>query len=89
MNEQLRKAIEEATRVDRQSIQVGGFSSFEDTSHDFVIAYDHYASQAKLLRVIELLVEQRDGLLDEFCAISGWKTKEQMDAYIFAALEEK
>ena len=46
MNEQLRKAIEDATRVEPLGYEV-----------DLEV---HYASQAKLLRVIELLVEQRD-----------------------------
>lgn len=74
MNEQLRKAIEDATRVEPLGYEV-----------DLEV---HYASQAKLLRVIELLVEQRDaawrGDDDEFLS-----NKYKADAELIAALEEK
>lgn len=53
MNEQLRKAIEEATRVKpwQVPLPIGGSA---------IDIYAHNASQAKLLRVIKLLVQQRD-----------------------------
>jgi hypothetical protein len=50
MNEKLRKAIEEATRVVDWHFDRGVFVHVDDCK----------ASQAKLLRVIEMLVEQRD-----------------------------
>ncbi len=53
MNEQLRKAIEEATRVYPWLVPLPIGGSAIDINA-------HHASQAKLLRVIEMLVHQRD-----------------------------
>lgn len=77
MNEQLRKAIEEATRV-----YPCGYN---------VDLHDHKISQAKLLRVIELLVQQRDCLIgqavsyDERISVIA----ADHDAELIAALEGK
>lgn len=83
MNEQLRKAIEEATRVTALPIAY----------HTYVYEVEHRASQAKLLRVIEVLVEQRDSLhaqLTEGLYPPRIKQYEkEMDAKIIAALEKK
>lgn len=80
MNEQLRKAIEEATYL---------MSWREDGVGGWVVSErDSKASQAKLLRVIELLVEQRDaawrGDDDEFLS-----NKYKADAELIAAMEGK
>lgn len=73
MNEQLRKAIEEATRV-----YPCGYN---------VDLHDHKISQAKLLRVIELLVEQRDDLYELFDVVAPKLS--QLDAELIAALERE
>lgn len=60
MTKELKKAIEDATMIE-----------FVD-SHEIVICHsDHLATQAKLLRVIELLVEQRD----EYIA-ANWESED-------------
>lgn len=82
MNEQLRKAIEEATKV-----YPCGYN---------VDLHDHTIAQAKLLRVIEMLVQQRDVELDDNCWTDDrgngrpfeW-AKQQYDAELIAALEGK
>lgn len=71
MNEQLRKAIEEATRV-----YPCGYN---------VDLHDHTSAQAKLLCVIELLVEQRDDLYELFDVVTPKLS--QLDAELIAALE--
>ena len=75
MNEQLRKAIEEATRV------VDIFELYDKAQMD--------ASQAKLLRVIELLVQQRDeALADNALPVHmTLKSISKYDADLIAALE--
>lgn len=81
MNEQLRKAIEDATRVEPLGYEV-----------DLEV---HYASQAKLLRVIELLVEQRDSWIklsfkEHYMApFEIAKAFGHEDAELIAALEGK
>lgn len=73
MNEQLRQAIEEATRV------VDIFELYDKAQVD--------ASQAKLLRVIELLVEQRNQCRLNLEGYEGGWTFKEMDAELIAALE--
>lgn len=85
MNEQLRKAIEEATEM---------FAWREDGIGELVVRKaDCNASQAKLLRVIELLVEQRDDLLMksyEFNLEYRYvEANGALDAELIAALEGK
>lgn len=76
MNEQLRKAIEDATRV---------------FPCDYTVElYDHNASQAKLLRVIEVLVEQRNKFADCCDRLMPFDEAIQpFDAELIAALEGK
>jgi hypothetical protein len=85
MSEQLRKAIEEATRVGHYSFDFGPMA----------VPDRHYrAYEAKLLRVIELLVRQRDEYIranwehspDELNEIAEMKLR---DAELIAALEGK
>lgn len=73
MNEQLRKAIEEATRV-----YPCGYN---------VDLHDHKISQAKLMRVIELLVQQRDDLYELFDVVTP--SLKSLDAELIAALESE
>ncbi len=76
MNEQLRKAIEEATRV------VDIFELYDKHQMD--------ASQAKLLRVIEMLVEQRNKFADCCDRLMPFDEAIQpFDAELIAALEGK
>lgn len=89
MNEQLRKAIEESTKIE-----------FVD-SHETVICHsDHNASQAKLLRVIELLVQQRDDAILNCMYETGYgidraainqaeDISRRKNAELIAALEEE
>ena len=80
MNEQLRKAIEDATRVGHYSFDFG----------PMVLADQHHASQAKLLRVIELLVEQRNKFADCCDRLMPFDEAIQpFDAELIAALEGK
>lgn len=82
MNEQLRKAIEEATRVEPwtvpRSIMAGCEYAVDETDHD--------ASQAKLLRVIELLVQQRNERCQTECIFPD-EAIAKYDAELIAALE--
>ncbi len=91
MNEKLRKAIEEATRVDVMEVFNCG---------DVVDSYDHTMSQSKLLRVIEKLVEQRDCAILELQYVysdevdhaiqnKAKKISKLKDAELIAALEGK
>jgi len=73
MNEQLRKAIQEATRVEPHREMGAGW---------VVDHIDHNASQAKLLCVIELLVEQRNQYID--CWLSCLN---QMDGNIYTSFD--
>lgn len=81
MNEQLRKAIGEATKVAILPIAY----------HTYVYEVEHNASQAKLLRVIELLVQQRDNALDHAATSKSNYTWQQghLNAELIAALEGK
>lgn len=79
MNEKLRKAIEEATTVDVMEVFNCG---------DVVDSYDHTMSQSKLLRVIELLVAQRDELLYSVTR-TEMDGQKGLDAELIAALEGK
>ena len=86
MNEQLRKAIEEATRVET------GLQSNVGTDRikNYVPEDEHDASQAKLLRVIELLVEQRNKFADCCDRLMPFDEAIQpFDAELIAALEGK
>ena len=82
MNEKLRKAIEEATRVGEWKLPLesgGGYAV--DKEH-------HHASQAKLLRVIEVLVEQRNKFADCCDRLMPFDEAIQpFDAELIAALE--
>lgn len=92
MNEQLKKAIEEATKVFPWPVPIsmgGG---------DVLDINVHKASQAKLLRVIELLVRQRDDWIstniladpivqDEEATIENYVKAD--NAELIAALEKK
>jgi transposase-like protein len=76
MNKQLRKAIREATMV------VDIFELYDKHQAD--------ASQAKLLRVIELLVEQRDDAITrEWMDHEYENARITYDAELIAALEGK
>lgn len=82
MNSELRKAIEEATRVE-----------FKPQGR-YILPEDHNDSQAKLLRVIELLIEQRDPLIvhaHEDDATKGEikAYRDKLNAELIAALEKK
>lgn len=79
MNEQLKKAIQEATKVAILPIAY----------HTYVYEAEHNASQAKLLRVIELLVEQRNQCRLNLEGYEGGWTFKEMDAELIAALEGK
>lgn len=82
MNEQLRKAIEEATRV---QVLNDGFC------HDTVDVIEHEAALAKLLRVIELLVQQRDDALDHAATSESnfiWQ-QGHLNAELIVALERE
>lgn len=85
MNEQLRKAIEEATRVETY------YTTHLD--EDTVRELDHIESKAKLLRVIEMLVEQRDKCISSshlFCnEIEDVQAMNEYDAELIATLERK
>lgn len=73
MNKQLRKAIEKATRVEPIGYEV-----------DLEV---HYASHAKLLRVIELLVEQRDAGYQSIIDEGVLDIQAELDAELIAALD--
>lgn len=75
MNEQLLKAIEEATRV-----YPCGYN---------VDLHDHKISQAKLLRVIELLVQQRDAGYQSIIDEGVLDIQAELDAELIAALERE
>lgn len=87
MNEQLRKAIEEATKVAILPIAY----------HTYVYEVEHNASQAKLLRVIELLVQQRDYEIKQWLSGYGAEERERRvaewiktkNAELIAALERE
>lgn len=81
MKEQLRKAIEEATRVEPWQIpySIGMGRAVDEL--------EHVESKAKLLRVIEMLVQQRDDLYELFDVVTPSLSK--LNAELIAALEEK
>ena len=94
MDEQLRKAIEEATKI-QSGLQT---NIGTDRIKNYVPEDEHDASQAKLLRVIEVLVQQRDDWIstniladpfvqDEESTIKNYV--EADDAELIAALEGK
>lgn len=76
MNEQLRKAIREVMRI--------------ETYYDsYYIPEEVDASQAKLLRLIEMLVEQRDRHINELW--EGYRAEVRINATnaeLIAALEQ-
>lgn len=88
MNEQLKKAIEEATKIQsglQTNIGTGRIKNY-------VPEDEHDASQAKLLRVIEMLVEQRNkyifrpSVLKEFGEKQVMELIAEKDAELIAAL---
>lgn len=82
MNEQLRKAILEATRVEPWQVphSIGAGRAVDEL--------EHVESKAKLLRVIELLVAQRNKWIksSDFSILNQDKLD---DAELIAALEGK
>ena len=90
VNEQLKKAILEATRVEPWTVPRSIMAGCEYA----VDEKDHNASQAKLLRVIEVLIEQRDPLIVHAHADTATKGeikayRDKLDAELIAALDEK
>jgi hypothetical protein len=75
MNEQLRKAIKQATHIDYRP------------QGRYIHPADHNTSQAKLLRVIELLVEQRNKWIKS-SDFSILNQDIEDDAELIAALEQ-
>lgn len=75
MNEQLRKAIEDATGMWTWTDKEMGMRVVKES--------DCLESEAKLLRVIEMLVKQRDCFIEE----NYWLDTERLDAELIAALE--
>lgn len=90
MNEQLRKAIEEATDFVRFNPDYKNemMRIFDDGK--WVLNEEKDASQAKLLRVIELLLQQRDDALDHAATSKSNFTWQQdnLNADLIAALEQ-
>ena len=89
MNEQLRKAILEATRVEPWTVPRSIMAGCEYA----VDEKDHNASQAKLLRVIEMLVRQRNEWIEHVDLLMNSHHRNdrinQDDAELIAALDEK
>lgn len=96
MNEQLRKAIELKTSLPPYGQPHEAWCDTENSiskrcncmASSYLDALeDAKESQAKLLRVIELLVQQRDDLYELFDVVAPKLS--QLDAELIAALEEQ
>lgn len=86
MNDKLRKAIEDATKVYPWPVpmSMGG--------GDVLDVNSHHASQAKLLRVIELLVQRRNEWIEHIdLLVNSHRQHERInsqDAELIAALKD-
>ena len=86
MNEQLRKAILEATRVEPWQVphSIGAGRAVDEL--------EHVESKAKLLRVIEMLVRQRNEWIEHVDLLMNSHHRNdrinQDDAELIAALEQ-